>query len=59
MPPWKALSDDEIAAIATHIRREWGNAAPPVTAATVAAERAATADRTRPWQGGNELSSLK
>ena len=28
---WK-LSDAEIAAVATYVRNQWGNAAPPVTA---------------------------
>lgn len=33
-------SDEEIAAVATYIRQEWGNAASPVTAEQVAAVRA-------------------
>lgn len=59
MPPWKSLSDEEIAAIATHIRSQWGNAAPAVTPATVAAERAATNSRTTPWKGNSELDPLR
>jgi mono/diheme cytochrome c family protein len=59
MPPWQSLSDEELAAIATHIRSAWGNQASAVTAATVAAERAATAARRGPWQGGAELESLR
>ncbi|MCU0649595.1 MAG: cytochrome c [Gemmatimonadaceae bacterium] len=59
MPPWKSLTDEEIAAIATHIRSQWGNGASPVTAATVAAEREATASRSAPWKGESELSALK
>lgn len=35
---WK-LSDDEIAAVATYVRNQWGNAASPVPAARVAAAR--------------------
>lgn len=35
---WK-LSDDEVAAVATYIRNNWGNAAPAVTAGDVANER--------------------
>jgi mono/diheme cytochrome c family protein len=58
MPPWNALSDDEIAAVATYIRSSWGNSAAPVTAATVAAQRAATAARTTPWTGGAELLTV-
>jgi mono/diheme cytochrome c family protein len=58
MPPWKALSDDEIAAVATYIRSQWGNTASPVSAATVAEQRAATRDRTTPWSGGTELLTV-
>lgn len=58
MPPWNALSDDEIAAVATYIRASWGNSAAPITAATVAAQRAATASRTSAWSGGAELLTI-
>jgi mono/diheme cytochrome c family protein len=58
MPPWKQLGDEEIAAVATYVRSQWGNAAAPVDAATVAAERARTADRTAPWAGGTELADV-
>jgi len=50
MPPIGAkLSDDEIAAVLTYIRREWGNTASPVDAATAQAIRAVSATRTQPW----------
>jgi hypothetical protein len=49
MPPWSQLKDDQIAAILTYIRSEWGNAAPPITADFVKAVRAASADRKDPW----------
>lgn len=40
MPAWKnRLTDDQIAAVATFIRNQWGNQAPPVAAATVAKQR--------------------
>lgn len=58
MPPWRTLSDAEIAAVATYIRSNWGNAAAPVTEATVTAARAATAARTAPWGGGAELANV-
>lgn len=58
MPPWKSLTDDEIAAIATYIRGAWGNGAAPVTRETVAQARAATADRTVPWEGGAALLAV-
>jgi len=41
MPAWgEQLTDDEIAAVVNHERTSWGNAAPTVTAADVAALRA-------------------
>ena len=43
------LTDEQIAAVLTYVRREWGQTASPVDPATVAQTRAATADRTRPW----------
>jgi mono/diheme cytochrome c family protein len=50
MPGLAALPDEQLAAIASYIRRAWGHGAEPVTSARVAAERAATADRTAPWR---------
>ena len=50
MPPLKAaLSDDQIAAVLTYIRREWGHTAPAVTSEAVAEIRGLTKTRTRPW----------
>jgi mono/diheme cytochrome c family protein len=50
MPGWgPTLSNAEIAAVATYVRSQWGNAAPPVDTTTVARVRAATASRTTPW----------
>jgi mono/diheme cytochrome c family protein len=49
MPPWKQLKDDQIAAILTYIRNEWGNSAPPITAEQVAKVREETAAQTEPW----------
>ena len=43
------LSDEQIAAVLTYIRREWGQPGTPVEAATVKDVRAQTAGRTRPW----------
>lgn len=40
MPAWKGtLSNDQIAAVLTHIRTSWGNKATPVTSAQVAAAK--------------------
>jgi putative membrane-bound dehydrogenase-like protein len=50
MPPvGSVLSDDQIAAVLTYVRREWGQSATAVDAATVANVRALTAGRSRPW----------
>lgn len=50
MPPWgEALSDEELAAVTTYIRSNFGNDAPPVTTEEVAKVRAATKNRTQPW----------
>jgi mono/diheme cytochrome c family protein/glucose/arabinose dehydrogenase len=58
MPPLgAALSDDQIAAVLTYIRREWGHTASPVAAAAVAQTRKDNAGRTRPWTN-DELTRL-
>ena len=58
MPPWgPTLKDAEIAAVATDVRRSWGNKAPPVSAATVARLRSAHGSRTPPWTAA-ELAQL-
>ncbi len=58
MPPiGSSIGDDEIASVLTYVRREWGQTAAPVDAATVAAVRAATRSRTRPWTDA-ELQQL-
>jgi mono/diheme cytochrome c family protein len=51
MPPVGAtLQDEQIAAVLTYIRREWGQSGSPVEAATVKQVRDANAARTRPWR---------
>jgi putative membrane-bound dehydrogenase-like protein len=58
MPPLgQAFSDDQIAAVLTYIRREWGQAGAPVDAAAVQNVRASTASRTKPWTN-DELMAL-
>lgn len=52
MPAWKSLSDDELAAVLTYIRSDWGNAAPPINAATIKTQRDITKARTEPYAGG-------
>jgi mono/diheme cytochrome c family protein/glucose/arabinose dehydrogenase len=51
MPPVGAtLKDEQIAAVLTYVRREWGQSGSPVDAAAVKRVRDANADRTRPWR---------
>lgn len=46
MAPWgTTFNDDQIAAVVTYIRSQWGNKAPAVTKADVARVRAATKAR--------------
>jgi mono/diheme cytochrome c family protein/glucose/arabinose dehydrogenase len=50
MPPiGSSLSDDQVAAILTYVRRSWGNDANPITPADVAEVRGATMGRKRAW----------
>jgi mono/diheme cytochrome c family protein len=50
MPPLGSmLNDDQIAAVLTYVRREWGQTGTTVDPAVVAAVRKATAGRPRPW----------
>lgn len=59
MPPFgQTLDDAELAALASHLRSQWGNQAPPVSAAEVGKARARTESRSTPWNGGAELSAL-
>ena len=57
MPPiGSVLNDEQIAAVLTYIRREWGNGASPVDPALVKSIRALTAGRTRPWTDSELLT---
>jgi mono/diheme cytochrome c family protein len=47
--PSVSFSDEDVAAILTYVRREWGHGAEPVLPATIARVRAATKGRTQPW----------
>jgi mono/diheme cytochrome c family protein len=57
MPPLNVLTDEQIAAVLTYVRREWGNAASAVDTGTVKEVRGLTASHTRPWTEA-ELSRL-
>jgi len=59
MPPLgSVLSDEQVAATLTYIRREWGHTASAVAPSTVGEVRATTKDRTRPWSQ-DELLKLQ
>ena len=49
MAPWNQLSDQQIAAVLTYIRSEWGNNAPAITPEFVTKVRADTKPRTEGW----------
>jgi mono/diheme cytochrome c family protein len=50
MAPWgKVLKDEQIAAVLTYVRNEWGNKAPPITKEFVAKIRDQTKDRAEAW----------
>lgn len=50
MPPLgTTLTDDQIAGVLTYVRRQWGNAASPVSPDLIKQTRAATVGRTKPW----------
>jgi mono/diheme cytochrome c family protein len=50
MPPLGgALKDDQIAAVLTYVRREWGNTGSPVAEDDVTEIRGLTKTRTKPW----------
>ncbi len=52
MPAQDQLSDEKIAAVLTFVRANFGNAAPAVTPATVAAVRAAESAKRGAWTAG-------
>ena len=49
MPPVNVLSDKEIAALLTYIRREWGHTASPISPEFVAKVRKETEARLDAW----------
>lgn len=53
------LNDAQIAAVVSHIRTSFGNAAGEVDAALVKKERDATAAHQAPWNGDAELDAMK
>ncbi len=58
MPPLGAtLADEDLAAVLTYVRREWGQPGSPVDAATIRQVRLQTSSRQRPWTN-DELEKL-
>jgi mono/diheme cytochrome c family protein len=59
MAAWgKVLKDEQIAAVLTYVRNEWGNQAPPITKDFVSKIREQTKDRTEPWTA-KELQAIE
>ena len=52
------LSDNEIAAVLTHVRSQWGNKAQPIVAEIVATGRKASMARSAPWTGTDEIKTF-
>jgi mono/diheme cytochrome c family protein len=60
MPTFKEqLNDTELAAVLTHLRSQWGNSAGQISPELVAEVRKTTADRSAPYNGDTDLSTLK
>ena len=50
MPAWgPTFRDEELAAVASYVRRSWGNKATPISTATITRVRLAHSARTKPW----------
>jgi mono/diheme cytochrome c family protein len=57
MPAFAQLSDAELAAVASYVRSNWSNQAPPLAAEVFAVERKHNG-RSKPFSGGAELEAL-
>ncbi|MEO7107300.1 MAG: cytochrome c [Rhodoferax sp.] len=57
MPSFQQLGDAELAAVASYVRSEWSNKAPPLPATLFEQERKAST-RTTPFEGGAALHAL-
>lgn len=58
MPAWARFSDEQIAAVLTYIRSDFGNNAPAIEPTLIAAEREATRSQRGPWTA-TELRAVK
>jgi mono/diheme cytochrome c family protein len=52
------MTDEQIAAVLTYVRREWGQTASPIDAAAVKEIRSLTAGRARPWTAQELLQAV-
>lgn len=52
------FSDEAFAGVLSYVRQAWGNTAPPVAPASIAAIRAASADRVMPWRAEELIEGL-
>lgn len=60
MPAFKEqFSDEQLAAVLSHVRSQWGNTGAPVSVATVAKVREQLKARTTPFAGDTELQALR
>ena len=60
MPTWgPTFKDEELAAVASYVRRSWGNKAAPISTATVTRVRVKYATRTKPWTVAELFRALK
>ena len=60
MPAFKEqLDDDQLAAVLTHLRSQWGNSSPAVSRETVAKVREQLKERKASFAGGKELAGLQ
>lgn len=57
MPAWNQLKDEQISAVLTYIRSEWGNNAAPITTEYVKSVREKIGKRSDPWTQ-KELKSI-
>jgi mono/diheme cytochrome c family protein len=56
MPAWEKALSEKIAAVASYVRASWGNAAPEISEAKVAAAKKEFANRVDPWTEADLLA---
>ena len=59
MPPvGGSMTDEQVAAVLTYVRRSWGNAATPISPAEVREARGSSGDRRKAWTE-EELATIR